>query len=101
MLEVQLQKDMTENERMMFQSEYNSKKKDTTIAILLALFLGGLGGHRFYMNQPGIAVIYILFCWTFIPAVVALIECFFMKGRVEAYNDRLAQEIAVKIKMTR
>ena len=48
--------------------------KPRVIAILLALFLGGIGIHRFYMNRPGSGIIYVLFCWTFIPAIVALVE---------------------------
>ena len=43
-------------------------------AALFALLLGGLGAHKFYMGQPGLGVLYLVFCWTFIPAVVSLIE---------------------------
>jgi len=43
-------------------------------AALLALFLGGFGGHKFYLGQVGLGVVYLLFCWTFIPAIVAFIE---------------------------
>ena len=45
-----------------------------TAAILLALFLGGLGGHKFYLGRPGWGVVYLLFCWTFIPSIAALVE---------------------------
>lgn len=50
--------------------------KSKTTAILLALFLGGFGAHKFYLNQPGLGVLYLLFFWTWIPAIVALIEIF-------------------------
>jgi hypothetical protein len=43
-------------------------------AALLALFLGGIGMHRFYLGRPGSGVVYLLFCWTFIPAIVAFFE---------------------------
>lgn len=43
-------------------------------AALLAFFLGGLGAHKFYLGKPGLGLVYLIFCWTFIPAVVALIE---------------------------
>lgn len=49
-------------------------QKSRVAAILLALFLGGIGGHKFYLGKPGIGVLYLIFFWTFIPAVVALIE---------------------------
>ena|SRR5579859_314889 len=48
--------------------------KSRSLAILLALLLGGLGFHKFYLNSPGWGVIYLLFCWTFIPAIIGLIE---------------------------
>jgi TM2 domain-containing membrane protein YozV len=48
--------------------------KSRVVAILLAPFLGGLGAHKFYLGRPGWGIVYILFCWTLIPAFVALIE---------------------------
>lgn len=44
------------------------------IAALLAIFLGGIGVHKFYLGKPVMGVVYILFCWTGIPALVGLIE---------------------------
>jgi TM2 domain-containing membrane protein YozV len=43
-------------------------------AALFALLLGGLGAHKFYLGSPGLGVLYLLFCWTFVPAIVGLIE---------------------------
>jgi len=43
-------------------------------AILLALFLGGLGAHKFYLGKNLMGVIYLLFCWTFIPAILGALE---------------------------
>lgn len=40
----------------------------------LALLLGDLGVHKFYLGRPGQGILYILFCWTFIPSFVAMIE---------------------------
>ena len=50
------------------------KKYDRRIAILFALFLGGFGVHRFYLGNTIAALFYILFCWTFIPALIAFVE---------------------------
>ena len=44
------------------------------IAIVLALFLGDFGIHKFYLGQTKMGVLYLLFCWTIIPAVVGIIE---------------------------
>lgn len=48
--------------------------KNKTTAGLFALLLGGLGVHKFYLGQSGMGVLYLLFFWTGIPAIVALIE---------------------------
>lgn len=48
--------------------------KSKTTAAILAIFLGGIGIHRFYLNQSGLGILYLLFCWTFIPLIVSLID---------------------------
>ncbi|MBU3916237.1 NINE protein [bacterium] len=50
----------------------NGKSKIT--AALLALFLGGIGVHKFYLGQVGKGFLYLIFCWTFIPVIIAFIE---------------------------
>ncbi len=30
--------------------------------------------HKFYLNQPVWGVLYLIFCWTFIPLVISLVE---------------------------
>lgn len=48
--------------------------KNHLTAGFLALFLGGIGAHKFYLGKNAIGFIYLLFCWTGIPAVVSFIE---------------------------
>ena len=45
------------------------------VALLLWLFLGWIGAHRFYIGDSGTGAIYVLcllFCWLFIPAFVLI-----------------------------
>lgn len=48
--------------------------KNKTTATLLAFFLGGLGIHRFYLNQIVLGILYLIFSWTFIPLIIAFID---------------------------
>jgi TM2 domain-containing membrane protein YozV len=48
--------------------------KNKIVAALLALFLGGLGFHRFYLGQIGLGILHLVFCWTFIPAFVGFVD---------------------------
>ncbi len=48
--------------------------KSKLIAGLLAIFLGGFGIHKFYLGKFIQGFIYLLFCWTYIPSFIGLIE---------------------------
>lgn len=69
-------------------------RKIKLIAILLSLFLGGIGIHRFYLGRHLSGIIYLLFCWTFIPAIFSFLEvlryCFMSDKDFDAhYNQNL------------
>ena len=42
--------------------------------ILLALFLGGIGVHKFYAGKNFTGLLYLLFFWTGIPAFLAVFD---------------------------
>ena len=48
--------------------------KNKVVAGILAILLGDLGIHKFYLGKIGMGILYLLFCWTGIPAIVGLIE---------------------------
>lgn len=64
----------------MYNPMYNSAidpswpAKSRIAAGVLALLLGGIGVHKFYLGKIGLGILYLLFSWTFIPGVIALIE---------------------------
>ncbi len=49
-------------------------KKSKEAAGILAIFLGGLGIHKFYLGKVGMGILYLLFCWTGIPELAGFIE---------------------------
>lgn len=48
--------------------------KSKVTAGVLALLIGGIGVHKFYLGAWGWGIVYIVLFWTWIPAIVALIE---------------------------
>ena len=97
--DLMLQKDMTDSQRMMFQSEITKVRKNRTTALLLTLFLGGIGAHQYYMGKVGLGILYTCFFWTFIPSIVAFVELFLIMKRVDRYNVQASQGIATKVKV--
>jgi TM2 domain-containing membrane protein YozV len=68
--------------------------KDKNITGIIAFFLGGLGIHRFYLGQTGLGILYLVFCWTFIPAIVALIDAIiFWTQSSESFDAKYNQGV--------
>lgn len=88
---------LPQDKQMIFWMQYNNVKKNPTTAILWALFLGGIGAHKFYMGQTGLGILYLLFVWTYIPSIIAFIELFTLSGQVARYNEQKAREISMLI----
>lgn len=62
------------------------KTKGTTI--VLTFLLGSIGVHKFYLGQNFQGLLYLFFCWTFIPALIAFLEIFVYAFMSEADFDR-------------
>ena len=74
---------------------YNARKKSAVVALLLAIFLGGIGGHKFYLGNLVLGILYLVFCWTGIPSVVALVEAFTVADTVRTINKISADELMI------
>jgi TM2 domain-containing membrane protein YozV len=88
---------MTLHQRDWFFAEFEQARRDEVVGVLLALFLGSFGIHHFYLRRNGLGVLYLVFSWTGIPAILGFIEAFFMPGRVRRYNAEQASYIAGQI----
>jgi TM2 domain-containing membrane protein YozV len=56
---------------------YASAQKSSrskAVAGILAILLGTLGAHKFYLGQTGWGIVYLLFFWTWIPTIAGIIE---------------------------
>ena len=93
---MQMQAGFTDQEKLIFTSQYSSDKKDRTIAIILSVIIGMLGVDRFYVGDTGLGIIKLLtaggcFIWY-------LVDWFLIMGRADTVNRAKAQEIAVSIR---
>jgi TM2 domain-containing membrane protein YozV len=90
------QQGMTDQQKMMFMSQYSSEKKDRTTVLVLAVLLGNLGVDRFYLGDSGMGALKLLtlggcFIWW-------LVDLFTASTRADDYNRQKAQDIAAAIK---
>lgn len=88
---------LTDEQRAVFYSQMSAIQKDEVVGVLLALFLGTFGAHHFYLRRNGLGIMYVLFCWTGIPTIASLIECFFMPARVRQFNAEQAAMLAASL----
>lgn len=76
---------------------YNAQTKDPTTAVVLAILLGGIGAHRFYLGDVGLGFLYLLFAWTFIPQFIAFFEAFTISRSVIKKNRQTAREASAML----
>ncbi len=93
--------DCTPQERALFMSEYNAGRKSVASGVVLALLFGGLGVHKFWLGNVALGMIYLVFCWTFIPGIVALLDACLMGNSVQRYNQKVAEAAYRRIKLLR
>ena len=68
-------------------------KRNYWAAILLAFIVGSLGIQEFYLGNAFRGILGILFCWTFIPAIVALVQiCVFLFKGEDYFNSKYNKE---------
>lgn len=58
--------------------------RSRAVAVALALLLGGLGIHKFYLGRVWQGILYLLFFWTAIPAIVSWIEAVLLLNMEDA-----------------
>lgn len=71
-----------------------SKKK----TLLLAIFLGTFGAHRFYLSQVWKGIFYVLFFWTLFPTLISLIDAIIFASMSndkfnKKYNRRVSDSL--------
>ncbi len=88
----------TQNLNYLQEEHFEANKKSGTAGFFLALLFGGIGLHRFYLEQYVAGFFYLFFSWTFIPALIGFFEAFGMYERVDQYNENFARKIKLGLK---
>ncbi len=84
---------LPDDQQAAFLVQYNANRRNPTLAVLLALFLGGIGAHKFYLGQTGTGILYLVFFWTYIPTILGFIEAFTISRTVIRKNRKVAREV--------
>ncbi|MDO4903530.1 MAG: TM2 domain-containing protein [Limosilactobacillus sp.] len=77
---------MTDRELISFESEVNRRSKNVVVAYLLAIFLGSIGAHRYYLKKIGTGIVMTLlavFGWMLFVSILGMeiaILLFFIDG---------------------
>jgi len=91
-----MQQGLTDQQKLIFMSQYNSEKKDRTTGLILAVLIGKFGVDRFYLDDIGLGILkFITLGGCLIWWVV---DWFTVQGRVDEYNRRKAQETLLAVK---
>ena len=91
-----LKQDLSSHQLAVLNSELEAHKKSPLIAYLLWFFLGGLGAHRYYLGNIGMGIAMTL---TFGGlGIWALIDVFFINGRLKEINQQTESDLIMKIK---
>ncbi|MDC7783916.1 TM2 domain-containing protein [Priestia megaterium] len=80
-------KDLSAEQLSMVQSEVSKQGKSKGIAYALWFFLGGLGGHRYYAGNIGMAIAMTLTLGGL--GIWSLIDVFMIGGAIEKKNEEI------------
>ncbi|MEZ4813224.1 MAG: TM2 domain-containing protein [Caldisericia bacterium] len=84
--------DLSIEDRKQFITEFELRKKSNIVYLVLILFLGGLGIHKFYLEQTGLGIIYLLTGGIF--GFGTLFDLFTFLAATYHHNDALAYRIS-------
>ncbi len=90
-------KDLSDQQKMLFDSQFNSAKKDRSMVLVLSVLLGYFGVDRFMLGDTGLGVLKLLtggLC-----GILWLVDLFRIQEATDDYNRKKAQEILMGIKM--
>ena len=98
MEQAMLTKELTDQQKMLFSTQFDSVKKDPGTMLVLAILVGAFGVDRFMLGDMGMGILKMLTLG--LCGILTVIDWFTVKDRTSEFNRKKAQEIAMAIKMT-
>ncbi|MHC1772477.1 MAG: TM2 domain-containing protein [Flexilinea sp.] len=65
---------------------YNNAKKELGMALLLVFILGSFGVHKIYLGEKKAAILFMIFAFTCIPAIISFFDAMKMPKTISEYN---------------
>jgi len=93
-----LAKKMSHVEQMVFENEFELRCRQPSLGVVYALLLGWFGYHRFWLDDRNGGLVYLVFCWTLIPALFSIFDALCMRELCTGYNNKLAKHLYDNIK---
>lgn len=91
-------KELSDTQKMLFSSQFDSAKKDPGTMLVLSVLFGAWGVDRFMLGDTGMGVLKLLTLGG--CGILAIIDWFSVKSRTHDFNRKKATEIYAAIKMT-
>jgi TM2 domain-containing membrane protein YozV len=105
---------LSTQQQMLVEQRLSNDKKSTVVAYLLWFFLGGFGGHRFYIGKTGTAItqlLLLIFGFILMVAYVGilllaalgiwlLVDAFLIPGMIEKSTTSARERIRAEIEAT-
>ncbi|WP_071516842.1 NINE protein [Geitlerinema sp. PCC 9228] len=64
------------------------KERNKWIALVITVFGGWFGIHKFYLGENAAGVLYLLFCWSGIPGIISIFDFLWLLLVSEQEFDR-------------
>ena len=93
-----MMKDLNDQQKMLFTSQFDSAKKDRNMILILSVLFGTWGIDRFLIGDIGMGILKLLTLG--LCGILWLVDLFLIRGKVDEYNRKKATEILAGIKMT-
>jgi len=89
--------ELSSEQRLMFDNEYEKTRKTALVAYLLWGFLGFLGIHKFYLKKTGMGVLYLFTVGLFV--IGWIIDIFTLPKQIRIANEIIAKDLIIEVKM--